>query len=185
MPRKGQVSHGKQTLALEEKCPCSLCEKGRQKRLATKRASYHRCIKPDRSAYSKEYYEKHKDYYKEYYEVNKERYLKHFKTKYHADKDYAREKINKRRKLKEIQIGIWPMPEAAWLDLLFAWQQEACYYCDRSLEKGYHAEHKTPLSRGGLHDYRNVVLSCATCNLRKGNKTEEEYREFLDTKTPA
>lgn len=36
-------------------------------------------------------------------------------------------------------------------------------------------EHKTPLSRCGRHSPDNIVIACAGCNLRKGQKTAEEF----------
>lgn len=55
-------------------------------------------------------------------------------------------------------------------------QKNKCYYCQVDLDTtGYHEEHKTPLSRGGLHSENNVCLSCPPCNSRKSTKTEEEF----------
>lgn len=39
-----------------------------------------------------------------------------------------------------------------------------------------HVDHKTPKTRGGTHDLDNLVLSCMTCNARKGNR---EYHAFI------
>ena len=35
----------------------------------------------------------------------------------------------------------------------------------------------TPLARGGSNDRRNLHLLCRTCNLRKGTKTDREFRQ--------
>ena len=32
---------------------------------------------------------------------------------------------------------------------------------------------------GGTDNIENIVISCPLCNLRKGNKTEEEFYAFL------
>jgi hypothetical protein len=37
-------------------------------------------------------------------------------------------------------------------------------------------EHKTPECRGGSNDIDNLALSCPTCNLKKGTKTELEFK---------
>jgi len=56
-----------------------------------------------------------------------------------------------------------------------------CYYCGMTMELAgnspsrVHLEHKTPLSRGGKHSEENCVLACRTCNLRKHDKTAEEF----------
>ena len=39
----------------------------------------------------------------------------------------------------------------------------------------------TLVGRGGKHENENVVLSCPSCNLRKGSKTEEEFASYLST----
>jgi 5-methylcytosine-specific restriction endonuclease McrA len=52
-----------------------------------------------------------------------------------------------------------------------------CYLCELPIVFGNdHLEHKTPLSRGGNNEYNNLGVSCRDCNLRKWNKTVEEYQ---------
>jgi hypothetical protein len=60
------------------------------------------------------------------------------------------------------------------VERLFVEQEGSCFYCNRELQD-YHLEHKVPISRGGLHDDDNLCLSCPTCNLRKKDKTAEEF----------
>ena len=36
-------------------------------------------------------------------------------------------------------------------------------------------DHKIPVARGGNNDIENMVLSCRSCNRRKGKKTAEEF----------
>ncbi len=53
-----------------------------------------------------------------------------------------------------------------------------CLYCKKNIEFGKdHLEHKIPISRGGTNIYENLGIACSKCNLEKGNKTEEEYKE--------
>lgn len=40
-------------------------------------------------------------------------------------------------------------------------------HCDRS---GSTVDHVVPKSRGGRHEWTNVVAACPTCNTRKGNR---------------
>jgi hypothetical protein len=40
-------------------------------------------------------------------------------------------------------------------------------------------EHVVPLSRGGAHDWDNVVLCCWQCNVRKNNRTPDEWGAHL------
>ena len=52
-----------------------------------------------------------------------------------------------------------------------------CYLCLKTVPFGKdHLEHKRPLSRGGKNNKRNLDVSCQLCNLKKGSKTEGEYR---------
>jgi 5-methylcytosine-specific restriction endonuclease McrA len=61
-----------------------------------------------------------------------------------------------------------------------------CHYCKRSgnVSRGpdgkvWHTEHKIPRSRGGPNTASNCVLSCASCNIRKGTLTDTEFIAVL------
>lgn len=58
-------------------------------------------------------------------------------------------------------------------------QKGICIYCPTVLIKGYHIDHKKPLSRGGSNWPRNLQLTCPTCNLRKSSKTHSEFMRCL------
>ena len=174
MPIKGQMSHGKKTLALKQKCSCVLCEECREKIRIQKRASYHRCTKRNRIDYHKEYYRENKEYFQQYYQKY-----------YQNNKEYFDARKRQRRAVQLRALGKWNITEDEHVKVLHRGQKGCCFYCDVKYGSMFHREHKTPLSRGGLHTPENIVLSCATCNLRKGTKTEEEYREILDIKTSA
>ena len=62
-------------------------------------------------------------------------------------------------------------------DLLAA-QGGLCMYCGIGLlaYEGY-IDLKIPAARGGEEVYRNLQLLCAPCRHRKGNRTDEEFRE--------
>lgn len=49
-----------------------------------------------------------------------------------------------------------------------------CRYCDTRLETNYAIDHVIPKSRGGSNDLDNLVLTCKSCNSRKGARTPEE-----------
>ena len=54
-----------------------------------------------------------------------------------------------------------------------------CYLCLKPILFGKdHLEHKIPLSRDGTNLRENLDIACQVCNLRKNNKTEEEYRKL-------
>ena len=51
-----------------------------------------------------------------------------------------------------------------------------CFYCGCVVtDDNRHIDHFIPLSKGGLHDLHNLVVACATCNLKKGTKMPEEF----------
>lgn len=58
---------------------------------------------------------------------------------------------------------------------LFARDRQICGYCGGHFAEGdLTVEHILPVSRGGQHDWTNVVTACRSCNTRKGNRTPEE-----------
>lgn len=68
--------------------------------------------------------------------------------------------------------------------LVALYDAEICYYCNEIVMPSKRTlEHKTPLSRGGLHSASNAVMACLPCNQSKGAKTEDEYRQMLALKS--
>jgi len=58
---------------------------------------------------------------------------------------------------------------------LFVRDRQTCAYCsNRFSESELTVEHILPVSRGGLHEWTNVVTACRSCNTRKGNRRPEE-----------
>jgi hypothetical protein len=65
---------------------------------------------------------------------------------------------------------------------VFARDGYRCVYCGFQDERNgsdaglaLHVDHALPLSRGGTDEPSNLVTSCVNCNLRKGDKTAEEF----------
>lgn len=50
-----------------------------------------------------------------------------------------------------------------------------CRYCGNTEAERYELDHIVPRSRGGANRVSNLVVSCHDCNVRKGNKTVEEF----------
>jgi hypothetical protein len=60
---------------------------------------------------------------------------------------------------------------------LFARDRNVCAYCGGHFpELELTVEHILPVSRGGRHEWTNVVTACRSCNTRKGNRRPEEAR---------
>jgi 5-methylcytosine-specific restriction endonuclease McrA len=54
---------------------------------------------------------------------------------------------------------------------VFARDGHRCQYCGGQAEN---IDHVVPRSRGGLHDWENVVAACRRCNTRKEDRLPEE-----------
>ena len=59
---------------------------------------------------------------------------------------------------------------------VFIRDESTCQYCGRSAEN---VDHVHPRSRGGLHEWENVVAACRRCNSRKKDRTPEEAGMLL------
>ena len=58
---------------------------------------------------------------------------------------------------------------------LFARDRQVCAYCGGHFaELDLTVEHILPVSRGGRHEWTNVVTACRSCNTRKGSRRPEE-----------
>lgn len=51
----------------------------------------------------------------------------------------------------------------------------ACQYCGDT--ENLHCDHVMPKSRGGSDEMDNLVTACGPCNMSKGAKTPEEWRQ--------
>jgi len=57
-------------------------------------------------------------------------------------------------------------------------QRYKCMYCGvRLTTDNLQIDHMYPVSRGGSNDDENLQALCRRCNIRKGNHTDEEFRE--------
>ena len=132
--------------------------------------------------YNRQWNKDNPDYNRQWNKANPEKKRQSDLNWQQANPEKVRAKSQRRRALKLDQMGRWPIPEHEFIAELFE-IYPFCYYCQEPLDDGFHVEHKIPLSRPemkpdrfeGLHDFRNVRLACADCNLRKHNKTAEEF----------
>ena len=60
--------------------------------------------------------------------------------------------------------------------LVFIRDSHTCQYCGSKSEK-LHCDHVIPVSRGGTNTLDNLTTACQRCNLSKGSKTLEEWRQ--------
>ena len=69
--------------------------------------------------------------------------------------------------------------KAATMQALFEKQRSKCMYCGKEKHEAndLHLDHKIPVSLGGSNDLSNLQLLCGSCNSRKGNMKDDEFRE--------
>lgn len=93
--------------------------------------------------------------------------------KYYRDSEHGKlvRRISQAKRRAKITSSL-----KEYIKYLFTYENFCCY-CTKS--ENLQIEHLLPLSRGGEHTEDNVKLACKTCNLRKGNKTVEEYLKYL------
>lgn len=65
---------------------------------------------------------------------------------------------------------------------IHAWEKSApkvCYWCGVKCPKLYHIDHYVPLSKGGKHEVRNLVIACRKCNLKKNARDPYDFAREL------
>ncbi|MBC7680751.1 MAG: HNH endonuclease [Ferruginibacter sp.] len=83
----------------------------------------------------------------------------------------VREFSSKRRGLK---TGALPSGTVSRIGMLQRWM---CAICTAGIKGKFHADHITPLARGGKHEPLNIQLLCPTCNVRKSAKDPIDYMQ--------
>lgn len=132
---------------------------------------YYATHREQRHAYRKSYQEKH-------YEQLREKQKAYLKTEQGRIAHRAAWHRREARK-KAIEGTLTTQQIQAKLKA----QKYTCYYCSTKFEKRndkyiFHLEHTIPLSRvehSPRHDINYVVLSCSTCNLKKGTRLPHEW----------
>lgn len=145
---------------------------------ARRKASYY---KPENYARLKEYY-KHPEV--------QERKRLNDRKRYHDPiignqvKEQKRARVLRYQAKKKLIAGTYTFEQIQ--DLLKR-QKHKCYYCSTRFEKKsgryiYHIDHTFPISRVvdtdiPANDISYLVLTCPTCNMKKGNKFPWEFPE--------
>jgi 5-methylcytosine-specific restriction endonuclease McrA len=111
---------------------------------------------------------------KDYRAKNKDRVLEISRAWERRNRDYGLAKTRNRRALQKSADGTHTKTEIL---LLLQKQKLKCAYCNKSLKTGYHADHITPLTRGGSNTISNIALACASCNLRKSARDPIEWAQ--------
>lgn len=83
-----------------------------------------------------------------------------------------RARMVSRRELYEGGPKAWE--ELRW-DLYKAYGG-VCQYCSEIIVGAFHIDHILPVAKGGNNDIANLTLACPPCNLSKGSKTLDEWK---------
>ncbi len=78
---------------------------------------------------------------------------------------------------RQAPSGIYDQGYALHREEVYKRDGYQCVYCGGPPE---HLDHVIPQSKGGGHDIRNLVTSCARCNLSKNNKDVKDWYPLQD-----
>ena len=117
--------------------------------------------------------EEHKQETRRYYAAHRQERLARTSA-YHRANPQVRQAGWERRRARELGAD-GDYSGRDWLDLLDAYGLR-CAYCGGPMTPP-HADHSTPLSRGGTSYIEDIRPACGPCNMRKHKLTEDEYRE--------
>jgi len=139
-----------------------------------------------------QWYRDNPDYNRKYFEKNREHILELNRNWRIANPDYMPEYLAKYlpeyhqrpevkeadriRSLNRYRSLVGELPKDC-MAILIGRYGEACMNpdCD-GLDSILTIDHVKPVSKGGLNTMDNVQILCYTCNRRKGNRNENDYR---------
>lgn len=84
--------------------------------------------------------------------------------------------MEKRRAYDRQRKALLPSNWTEITSEVFVRDSFTCVYCGDRLAP-LHCDHVIPLSRGGASQPDNLVTACQDCNLDKGARTPEEWRQ--------
>ena len=66
-------------------------------------------------------------------------------------------------------------------EMILSYYCQACKYCNRQLDvTNIVCDHIDPLSNGGGSVADNLQMICSSCNTRKGNLSDTDYRKLIN-----
>lgn len=139
--------------------------------------------------------QKRKQYFNERYNENKDDILKRNREKYASCAEtrrrrkenyekWARENPEKVSKIKKSYKHKRRAREACGCSTseMIKFEEEsekACFWCGIDCSEFHHLDHFVPLSRGGVHETRNFVISCPSCNIRKSSYHPRKFAKMI------
>lgn len=179
------------TNGLQAYCrPCSLVKsrewaaKNRERKNAHKAASRHSDIERDRANRRRHYANNAESLRKQAREAGPDKKAKRAarQRRYRTENPEKIRQLNRARVATKRAAG---NVTRADIERLIALQKGRCAACKKVTVrhgKGFHLDHKTPLSRGGTNYFGNLQILCPACNLSKSDRDPHEFmveRGFL------
>lgn len=169
-------------------------EANRERRNAQAR-EYYRANRSRIAQVKRRWYEENRERRAEtsrrWYEANREQHAAVARRYREAHADELREAARKWRannpdKVKAKHRRRWIRAKGAEgkhtaddINLQYASQGGRCWWCGHVVGDVYDVDHRIPLSRGGTDDPENLVISCRSCNRKKGAKLPHEWNGRL------
>lgn len=165
-------------------------------RLREQRAAYYQANRERIQAQHREYRERHRDEYlarnKTYYAENREAFsvkCAAYRAKHiEQAKEYSAEwRKNNQERLRVLRHDYESRKKANGgslskdiVSVLMSRQRGKCPICKVDLKTtGDHLDHIIPLKLGGLHEDRNMQLTCPRCNCRKQAKHPIKFMQEM------
>ncbi|MFN0019156.1 MAG: HNH endonuclease [Pirellulaceae bacterium] len=90
--------------------------------------------------------------------------------------------FDKREYKKKEYTEVWNW----YRELIYERDENRCQHCGTSNDEHenplYHLDHICPISRGGRTELSNLQLLCETCNLVKGQKSEDDFPREIQSR---
>ncbi len=107
-------------------------------------------------------------------------YFWYFRDRFEVFSPYVQEIIGRpqpRRPIpQDMKTHAWEMVRRGGFNGV---DLHVCHFCDDEITRdACHFDHLTPVSRGGMNHWNNIVATCPTCNLSKGARTEMEFKKL-------
>lgn len=94
----------------------------------------------------------------------------------HRERHLAAHRVHQHNRKQSVRATDDGTVTDAFLKALYG--TEHCTYCSNFTERQFRtADHRIPLARGGSHSASNLVMACNSCNSRKRDRTDIEFRE--------
>lgn len=149
--------------------------------------------KPCRNGYMTGYYEKNRDKRVAYEQERRTNNAEHMRALDMARYERHREKrialASEHVKIRRARLAGVETDPGVTVPALRKRDGDNCCYCgiEMTFQRGKRGdgiapnratlEHIVPITKGGGHTFANTALACHRCNVRKNNKTTEEWAE--------